>query len=404
MTDILSELRDCFQSPEKKLKTGDGHYPLTNFPSSRPLVNGKEGRKIEPVRLADQPEPGPRVDLVEGIIPKGFPSLLYGDGGQGKSYLALALATAVSSGQSFIGLQCKQTPVLYVDWELDLEEHTRRAYAVARGMGLFKPSRELFYLRAEDQGLALVDSIGNFAVREGIGFIVFDSFGAACGGDQRPEVVIPFLTALRDLKATTLGLEHQAKLQEGQDASNKTPYGSAFKFNLARSVIHCQKVAGKCGELSLILKHKKFNFGVLKEGQPIKLLFQDASVSVEKGDLTTDSDFIEHLPTDQRIEQSLREDGPATAKTLAERLGVTAKTVANITSRLKKDGKISETGKEGHAPIYAPTNFPISLAYSGKEDGKKTFDQDAAIQATGEWAQEQMLQPEVDSEKEEEHE
>lgn len=385
---IIEKGRLFFNSPEEEQLYYKDKDRMANLPSSRPLANGKEGRKIEPIRLAEIPEPGPRVDLVEGIIPQNHLSILYGDGGQGKSYLALALGTAVTTGQSFIDLQCQKHPVLYLDWELDCEEHARRSYAIARGMNLAKPPVGLFYLRAEDNCLEIIDAAKDFVSQEGIGLVIVDSFGGACGGDPDTKTIVPFLSALRALKTTILILDHQAKMQEGQNFRNKTPYGSAYKFNFARSVLHSHKVAGNLGELSLLLRHTKCNFGVLKDEQALRLIFGEGMVRIEKGDMASDSSFIECLPTDKRIEQSLKEDGPATAKTLAEKLGISAKTVANIASKLKKEGKIEETGKEGHAPIYGIPNFPTSRTYSGKEDGKKAeemFD-------PSEWAQDQLSQ------------
>ena len=42
-----------------------------------------------PVSLATVPEPEPRRFVIEGLIPEDDTSILYGDGGQGKSLLAL---------------------------------------------------------------------------------------------------------------------------------------------------------------------------------------------------------------------------------------------------------------------------------------------------------------------------
>ena len=74
---------------------------------------------------------------------------LYGDGGQGKSLLAVHLASAVALGRPFLGLPTEARPVLYLDAELDADEFTRRAYGVARGMGESRPPAGLHYLALE---------------------------------------------------------------------------------------------------------------------------------------------------------------------------------------------------------------------------------------------------------------
>nr|WP_281066391.1 AAA family ATPase [Xanthobacter flavus] len=53
--------------------------------------------------LAGKPIP-PRQEHVEGMIPAGNVTLLYGDGGTGKSLLALQLAVATAAGSQWIGL------------------------------------------------------------------------------------------------------------------------------------------------------------------------------------------------------------------------------------------------------------------------------------------------------------
>ena len=58
---------------------------------------------------------------VEWVIHKMFPAgsvnLLSSESGTGKTWLAYALAGAVSRGLPFIGLDVKQLPVLYIDGE-----------------------------------------------------------------------------------------------------------------------------------------------------------------------------------------------------------------------------------------------------------------------------------------------
>src|SRR6185503_11481355 len=68
---------------------------------------------------------------------------------QGKSLLACRMSSNICHGQAFAGKAVTKGPVLYLDAELDLDEFTRRAYRVARGMGLEKPPEGLHYLKLE---------------------------------------------------------------------------------------------------------------------------------------------------------------------------------------------------------------------------------------------------------------
>jgi hypothetical protein len=55
--------------------------------------------------------------IVPGVIARSTITLWTGDCGSGKSFLLLKMAVAVASGSEFLGRRCKQTPVLYLDFE-----------------------------------------------------------------------------------------------------------------------------------------------------------------------------------------------------------------------------------------------------------------------------------------------
>jgi AAA domain len=62
------------------------------------------------------------VPAVEYIVPalgiaRNTISLWTGADGDGKTYLAQAMAVAVSRGDAFLGMDCQKTPVLYLDLE-----------------------------------------------------------------------------------------------------------------------------------------------------------------------------------------------------------------------------------------------------------------------------------------------
>ena len=80
--------------------------------------------------------PEPREWCVENWIPQGQVSLLYGDGGSGKTQLAIQLSLATAAGQRWLGLNVKQGPTLFFTAEDDDKEIERRVVASVAGMNL----------------------------------------------------------------------------------------------------------------------------------------------------------------------------------------------------------------------------------------------------------------------------
>jgi RecA-family ATPase len=79
--------------------------------------------------------PGPRQFTVEGLLPCNAPAVLYGDGGMAKPLLAMLIGDCVARGVDLFGRRVQRGRVLYLDWELDTEEQTRRSYRIAAGCG-----------------------------------------------------------------------------------------------------------------------------------------------------------------------------------------------------------------------------------------------------------------------------
>lgn len=90
--------------------------------------------------LQDKPVPE-RKWAVEGLIPSGTVTLLGGDGGTGKSLLALQLAVSAASGTSWLDRAATAGPVVYISAEDDDDELHRRLDDVTRAEGLPYPAK-----------------------------------------------------------------------------------------------------------------------------------------------------------------------------------------------------------------------------------------------------------------------
>jgi RecA-family ATPase/DNA-binding transcriptional ArsR family regulator len=322
----------------------------------------KKAEKVESIRvslpfikLADMPKPSSIQYVVEDILPADYITLWFGDGGQGKSYLALALACSIAADRRFLNRETVAGLVVYIDFELNQTEQARRAYKVARGFGLTRPPDNLYYLAPGIQdGVTnslekLIEKLKQAITSLKPALIIIDSLGAALEGDpESARDVCRLFQQLRKL-GTVLVIDHQSKLLSGDKYKEKTAFGSVYKQNLSRNIWQLQVIDNQPGELTLIMRHKKSNFGPLHE--PIGLVARfDDSFTLQETALGVE--FAEHLGTKEQVIAALRELKQATAKAIAEELELNLGTVRNTLTSLKKAGKVKEVGKDRQAPVY----------------------------------------------------
>ena len=89
---------------------------------------------IDPTIWEGAPVPA-RDWLVDGVIPSRTVTLLSGDGGVGKSLLALQIAVAMALGRPTAGLEVKPGRALYLAAEDEADELHRRVWDITRASG-----------------------------------------------------------------------------------------------------------------------------------------------------------------------------------------------------------------------------------------------------------------------------
>jgi hypothetical protein len=297
----------------------------------------REGKE-SPIRISDLDEPPPRREVVGGVIPEGATTILYGDGGQGKSFVALHLATCTVAGLPWLGLPVIKGPVLYVDAELDVDEFTRRAYRVARGLGLDRPPAGLLYTRLNSSLMdPRVRERGRRMARDAKTVLtVLDSLTIACSGGDLKET--PVVTeVLKDIEnwGTVLAIDHPPAPQAGVPKSAYRPFGSTFKFNLCRSSLQLVRAPGG----GLVLHCKKRSFGREVPPRGLALTFTQDVVTLESVPLEDErlSGSADDLAPVDRVDRALRQHpSGVTAGELATALeNMTEKTVRNHLTTLK---------------------------------------------------------------------
>ena len=267
----------------KKSDADKAKEQLENFLSTLDIRD----KDSEIFQLSEEQIPDPRQWILEGLIPKGFPTTIYASEGIGKSYLAIFLAINVCIGSTeFINKNFYPKPLntLYLDYELDKDEIMRRAIELCNGMSLESIPNN-FYYRMPDLMLSkYLTKLPSVIKRYNIELLIIDSIGASGVDAMDEKSVISIYTQLKQLGITSILIDHQSKIQSQDNLDNKTPFGSVYKSNICRSVIHLvqEKSSKEC--LIVRLVQQKSNFGAKSEEILIDILFDDCVVVIEKSD------------------------------------------------------------------------------------------------------------------------
>ncbi len=225
------------------------------------ILSETQGEPISEVGTAAPTPPGHQY-MVEPLILKGRPALLFGPGGVGKSLLALTCGLSVACGREIIpGIAPSvHAPVLYLDWETTHDVINDRIVAISQGHG-FKP-QNMFYRRCVRPLADDAEELSAVVAQKGIKLVIVDSAAYAMGaqgeyGDAN-EAVLRMHEALRLIGVTSQIVDHVNKTDARGKGGTATPYGSAYKTNAARISWEVRKAPSANG-LAINLYHAKSN-------------------------------------------------------------------------------------------------------------------------------------------------
>lgn len=265
-------------------------------------------------------DPGPLAYVAKPWVIEGLPTIIFGAGGSGKTTIALAIARAVATGEWLLGDHCKESNVLYVDYEATGPTLKRRLLAMG------EVPDTLDYWPAK--GIPLADQVKALerkVQRDRIGMMVVDSAAFACGGDAlKQEVATAYFNALARLGISTLTVAHVTKADEDQ-----YPFGSVFWHNGAR-VTWNVKASRSEDELHVGMFHRKANEDNLLAPRGILVSFNGSThLSHEE----IHEDLSPFLPLTAQLRRLLLADR-CTIKELAETTGRNPKVIDQTLRRM----------------------------------------------------------------------
>jgi 5S rRNA maturation endonuclease (ribonuclease M5) len=327
--------------------------------------------------FSEMGEPKPREFLVEDLLPKEYPATIYGTGGVAKSILALLMGISYAGGMDrWLGLRVNgEGAVLYLDFELDADEQLRRVRDLCAGLGVNVPDK-LGYLSALGKGSEMAFKAAlSICQRHDVRLLILDSLGPAMIGDaEKARDVIAFhnrfIAPFRAIGVTTLIVDHQGKVQSGEQYQGKTALGSAYKGHLVRSGIQVEAVRREkeAGTLTVRLRQNKTNFGGQHDPFDVLLTFRQGAITAEPLEI----DAMElageaTLNADDRVLLAL-DAGAAFPEELAERTDLAVGTVGNCLTRLRKRGEVEDTGQVKGRARQVRLSSSSSSSYKGNDD------------------------------------
>ena len=287
----------------------------------------REGEPI--VNLGEVDPPAEPIYRLRPFVVEGEATIIYGEGGIGKSYLAGFMAATVD--QNLSSDICDPIPgkVLYLDFETTRDIAARRFQGLRRGFG-FGGVSNVIYRFCHQSLPSDIGEIQRIVAEHDIELVVVDSAGPACGGDPESAAsAINYFTALRSLRKSSITIAHRSK------NGSVGPFGSVYWVNYPRMAYELKKSQEVDEDvMHVALIHRKVNDGRLQHPMSFKIEWHGVGVvTVTPEELEAVPEFVTELPIADQCAVALREHGPKSVKELVEITGMNSRSVSVVLSR-----------------------------------------------------------------------
>lgn len=198
-----------------------------------------EDEMVEPLPVVNLGEiwddmPPLKPELISGILRQGHKMLLVSSSKAGKTFALIELAVCIAQGWRWIGFQCKQGKVLYLNMELDEASFDDRMKRVYEAMDLRHPCPEnidIVHLRGKTESIdKLIPQILRTANQKHYAAIILDpTYKLGIGDENAAEQVTKFCNAIDKLAntgASVIYAHHHSKGAQGAKSSMDRASGS----------------------------------------------------------------------------------------------------------------------------------------------------------------------------------
>lgn len=173
--------------------------------------------------------------LIDGLLREGHKMLLAGPSKAGKSYILLQLAIAIAEGRTWLGWQCAQGRVLYVNLELDRPSCLYRLKTLYQTLG-WSPDNlaniDIWNLRGKAVPMDLLaPKLIRRAQKSGYKAVIIDPIYKVITGDENAadkmaHLCNQFDRVCAELGAATIYCHHHSKGSQGQKNARDRSSGS----------------------------------------------------------------------------------------------------------------------------------------------------------------------------------
>lgn len=308
------------------------------------------------VDLADIPDAENGLFFHDPILPDRAPTIFFGDGSSLKSFLSFELAYCIAHGLPFMGSRAPQVPVLIVDYEDEESNFRRRMKRIALGHGRddFEP-RMIRYLPAHGIPLAdLADSIRQVIREWGIGFMIVDSIGPACGGKPEDAIVgLAYARTVKKIGVTSLHIAHISK-EDVKRGNTTHPFGSIFWHNEARRTwFIAREQEEETDDLDIGMFCRKVNDGPKPKPLAAHVQFEGlyGAVRITRQDISAIPELQTKRSHKAQVMDALAQTPRQTIKELADDTGLAENAIETVVRRNKATFVVTHrsSGKGGRS-------------------------------------------------------
>jgi len=283
----------------------------------------------------------PRELVLGEWFKQGDLGFVYAPRGLGKTWLSLAMATAVANG-----LPCGPwaangaRKVLYVDGEMPCEDLEARLAGLGATDGLSVLSHEaLFHLDGRVLNLADVasqDALTDHIRREGVELLVLDNLSCLFSGVAENDAdawqgVLNWLLILRRLRIAVILVHHSGRNKE-------TMRGTSRREDASFWIIRLDDVANEKRVGAQFVSRFTKDRNTKKEQGALEWRFQ-----------TDESGLVQVQTTEASSMDVFREwveDGLTGAEDIAHEMGISKGTVSKLAKRAMAEGWLKKNGRE----------------------------------------------------------